>query len=29
VPERAGRVVLDSLAGVSLAELAAKAGLAI
>ena len=29
VPERPGRVVLDSLAGVTLAELAAKAGLAI
>ena len=29
VPERAGRVVLNSLAGISLAELAAKAGLAI
>lgn len=29
VPEQPGRVVLDSLAGVTLAELAAKAGLAI
>ena len=29
VPERAGRVVLNSLAGISLPELAAKAGLAI
>jgi HAD superfamily hydrolase (TIGR01509 family) len=29
VPERPGRVVLDSLAGITLAEVAAKAGLAI